>query len=1162
MHKRDNLTHRVLVLSLSLLVSFLNTFGATSFIYQEQNYTFNHFSALNKTPGQSLQCIYEDHMGMLWLGIESIGLSKYNGKTHVLYQNDPEDNKTISTNYPLKIIEDKSGYIWVATANGLNRFDRREQEFERFHHTSNPNSLSSDVINDLLEDKFGNIWIATANGVNLYNPKESKFARFLYNDDKQNPANNNYIHTIHISKDGNIWIGTALHGLLLIEEENYHSFLKVWEKQSISMKDTTSKTIIWSQAANLPSMGDVRAIQSNHPDTIWISSQMGLYYFTPRTEKFNKVQFKKPGTRHLNGATFQSLLIDSKNTLWAATTGEGIVIINLTNKELDPIHVNAANQSFGNIKSNTIREIIESKSGLIWIATKFGGLHYFDRRQQTFSILKKSEDGEKGLNHNYVTSVIEDSLSNIWFGTKGGGLNKLDRKTGEFIYYKREWNNNSLPSNRIESIVMDEDQNLWMGTERGLAKKTAKEESFERYLNLHVRNLYFVAPNTLWIGTFKGLFRFSTSTNKLSPLRTKHTDFFDVESNIGVMQVLQDKDSILWIATTSTGLFEYHLKTDSLITHVHDPNNAFSIGGNQVRALHLDKNNNLWVGTKSTGLYLYDRVNKKFISKSSLSNLPSNTVYSILEDQQGNLWMGTHEGISCYHPNSDKFYNYSTIHGLQSPVFEVNSNAKTHDGLFMMGGNQGINIFDPKTIGEESYVAPMVISSFNVFNTPRAIDIDSTQHFDLENNSNYISFEFALLDYSSPDENKYSYILEPFDDGWIESGTRNFAAYTNLPPGEYTFKATAANSSGIKNTQGIELKFHIPAPIWKQPWFIISLILFIVAMLFISYRIKMVAGKKREMELKDLVQKRTQDLYAAYQKLSNFNKEIEKHNEKLVKQRDQISYQNKELEMHRTQLQSMVKERTKDLEEEKLKAQESDRLKSAFLANMSHEIRTPLNAIMGFLDLLQTEMFSEKEKLEMNNIIQQNSNDLLQLINDIIDISIIEADQLVIKKREINMDSFMEEVSSIYSSNKKLISKKVELLPTKPDNNEDFTFYTDPGRLRQIYINLINNALKFTDEGYIKYGYKIDGENNQIICFVEDTGIGISKENQTQLFIRFNKIEPTLDKVHRGTGLGLSISKHLCKLLGGTIGVQSEPGKGSIFHLTFPLNKSKDTTLS
>lgn len=1153
MNIRHKSTYRFFMMSLILLLNIGNLLGNYTFIKGEQDYVLNHFSSLNKIPGQSIQSIFEDHMGMLWIGIESVGLSKYNGKTHVIYQNDPNDSTTISNNYPMKIAEDNLGHIWVATASGLNRFDRKTEFFKRYYHSDDSNSISNDVINDLLKDEYGNIWIATGNGVNIFNPEREEFVHFFKNKERDNPANDNTIHSIHISKDGNIWIGTAIHGILLIEAENYRSFAKQWAQHSVQqIKDSLYQSKSWEPTYHSFKIGDIRSIRSNNPDTIWISSQIGLYYFTPKSEEFHKIKFHKPETRHLNTSTFHSLLIDSYNTLWASSADNGIVIINLNNKELTPIHIDAENYPTGQLKSNAIREIIETKSGLIWISTKFGGLHYYDRRQQSFPILRKEPNGY-GLSDNFVTSVIEDDLFNLWFGTKSGGLTKLNRQTGEFTYYQGGWEPTMIQSNRIEMMVLDDKKNLWIATERGIAEKPVNQDIFNKHLFSHVRNIHYAAPNNLWVGTSNGLYRFSTSEKKFKPLPTKHTDFFDTESNIGITRVLQEGDSILWIATTTNGLFEYHLKEDSLFNHVNEHGNAHSLCGNQVRALHLDKKNNLWIGTKSTGLCVYDRKSKQFISKSSPSRLPSNTVYNILEDDDGGLWMGTHEGITCYHPNLDEFYNYTTTHGLQNLIFEINSYAKTHDGLLLLGGNMGINIFDPKAIEIESYVAPMVISSFNVFNTPRAFDIDSSQYFVLDSQSNYISFEFALLDYSSPDENKYSYILEPFDEDWIDSGTRNFAAYTNLPPGEYTFKAKATNSNGVKNTQGIQLKFYIPAPIYKQTWFITSLVLLVIVIAFLFYQLKIIASKQREMELKKIVQQRTQDLYAAYQKLSNFNKEIERHNKKLIKQRDQISQQNKELEMHRTQLQSMVQARTKDLEAEKLKAQESDRLKSAFLANMSHEIRTPLNAIMGFIDLLQTEAFSDDERKDINNIIQQNSNDLLQLINDIIDISIIEADQLVIKKKEFYINEFLEELASTYNSNKELAESSVQLIVDVPKNSSSTLIYTDPGRLRQIVINLVNNALKFTSQGHVKFGYRVDETNNRVRFFVEDTGIGISPENQAQLFKRFNKIEPSLEKIHRGTGLGLSISKHLCELLGGEIGVESELNKGSTFYFTLPV---------
>jgi signal transduction histidine kinase/frataxin-like iron-binding protein CyaY len=838
--------------------------------------------------------------------------------------------------------------------------------------------------------------------------------------------------------------------------------------------------------------------------------------------------------------------------LWAGTANNGLVIIDLKQSPINPIHLNSRDNSLNHLNSNSIREIIESKSGLIWIATKFGGLHYFDRRQQTFPILAKGTQTEPALSDNYITSVIEDRHQNLWLGSKNEGLTCYNLTTQKFTYFKRNSNRHSLPSNRVECFAIDSNQTLWIGTERGLASKQANTTNFNRYLHMHVLNLFYQAPDYLWIGTGNGLFRFSISKGEIDPFPTQHNEFFNTQNNIGITRVIEDKNGVFWIGTNNNGLFEYEASKDKLTQHLHDDKDPNSISGNEVKALYIDSDDQLWIGTKSAGLNLYNRNENNFSHKLTPSTLPSFTIYQILEDDDGQLWLGTHGGITCYNPKNNSYHNYTVSHGLQNNIFDINAYCKTHDGLLVMGGNSGVNIFNPKHISTNHYVAPIIISNFSIFNTPRAIDLDSTRHFDLSRHENYISFEFALLDYTSPDENRYQYILEPIDKNWITAGNRNFASYTNLPPGDYRFRVRAINSSGIHNDKGIELTFHLPTSLWKKTWFLIILSLLIIGLAFVGYRLKMKAGKHREAELRDLVQKRTRDLYAAYQKLMNFNKKIEQDNKKLMTQHDQITRQNQELEMHRHHLQELIKERTKDLEAEKIKAQESDRLKSAFLANMSHEIRTPLNAIMGFVDLLQTELFDEKERHEVNHIIHQNSQDLLQLINDIIDISIIESNQLVIKNTDVHFNQFLKEIYPIFIANKEFAYKGVKLICSPPNNGGDLIINTDARRVRQIYLNLINNSIKFTETGHIKYGYEIDKNKRHLICFVEDTGIGISKTNQQFLFKRFYKIEPQQDKIHRGTGLGLSISKHLCELMGGKIWVESEENKGTTFYFTLP----------
>ncbi|GAO29782.1 two-component system sensor histidine kinase [Geofilum rubicundum JCM 15548] len=657
----------------------------------------------------------------------------------------------------------------------------------------------------------------------------------------------------------------------------------------------------------------------------------------------------------------------------------------------------------------------------------------------------------------------------------------------------------------------------------------------------------------MWIGTSNGLFRFSLENKELAPLPSKHNYFFDLESNIGITRVFEDRHQVLWIATTNNGLFEYHADTDSLINHVHDANNPLSISGNQVRAIHEDQTGRLWFGTKSDGLNLYERETGHFIQKSSPTTLPSNTVYHILEDDKGAFWMGTHSGISRYNPNNENFTNFAMHHGLQGLIFDINAHAKTHDGFMLMGGAMGVNFFNPVTIEHKPYEAPLIISKFEIFNNVKAIDINAFRHFDLEKFSNYISFEFALLDFTKPEANNYAYQLQPFDNDWIYSGTRNFATYTNLPPGTYQFRVKGANSDEVWTSDELQIELFIPAPFWDKPWFIPAFFLIAVALFVIAWYIKVLTTRRREALLKQEVDQRTKDLFEAYNQLEASNQQVEKHNTALRQQRDRISRQNLELKIHRQNLELMVADRTRDLEEAKQRAEESDLLKSAFLANMSHEIRTPLNAIMGFIDLLETGDFEMEERQRMNAIIQSNSNTLLQLINDIIDISIIEANQVVIRKHPLNFPAFLDEIELHYKANRDAKEKGVPIVKQLPANNEDLIIHTDQGRVKQIYSNLINNAIKFTDKGSITFGFKYATDQARIICFVRDTGIGISEENRQKLFQRFHKIEPMSSRVHRGTGLGLSISKNLTELLGGEIWLESEPEKGSTFYFTLPL---------
>jgi signal transduction histidine kinase/ligand-binding sensor domain-containing protein/CheY-like chemotaxis protein len=1111
----------------------------------------NHYSSSHKLPGASVQCMFQDKIGILWLGIESEGLTKYDGKTFTVYKSNAKDSLTISNNYPVEIIDDNQGFLWIATLNGLNRFNKNTGIFTRYHRTpGSNNSLASNVLNGMVKDSFGFLWIATANGISIVNPERQEIMNILYNSNDAMPVKNTETTSIEIDKDNNIYIGSLLHGLYLIPESAYKPIFERWKKEPLSQfneRITAIQSINQQFPEGFPT--SIRSLEQQG-DTLWLGTQSGLYVYNTKQATIQKKVFDQAGASNVNNATILKLFIDSRQNLWVGTSSDGLLVISGTNHETN--YLNASQYSTNQLSSNAIRDIIESKSGLIWIATKFGGLHYYDRRQETFQLIKKSSPNIPGIADDFVLCLLEDSRKNLWIGTKNGGITMLDAKRQTFKTINTASTLGMLKSNRIEMMIEDELGNIWLGTEAGLAKLDPKTLKISYYNSIHVRNILYSKEGHFWLGTTFGLYRFSPITGKSSPVTTKHNDFFDIESNISVTRIFEDRFGIIWIGTSTSGLFLYNTQTDELERYTHNSADPYSISGNLIRAIYEDKSGDIWIGTKSDGLNRFNRKLKQFEHFQSEDDLSSNTIYSILEDDLGNLWMGTHNGIVKFN-NSHEFESYGLNYGLQSLIFEINASAALHDGMFALGGSQGLNIFNPKTVARQSYNAPVIVSKFAISNKEVDTDIHSNVSYRLNQSSNYLTFEFALLDYSEPDANKYAYFLENFDNEWVYSGNRNYVTYTNLPPGNYTFKAKAANSDGTWTTEGISIDLFIPTPIWHTWWFITLLLILLLTAIYTYYNRRSKAVQRQRMQLEQEVEERTKELTTAYSKLEESKGAIMQRNEELLRKSKQIIIQNQELEKHRQHLELLVKARTKDLEASKQKAEESDMLKSAFLANMSHEIRTPLNAIMGFLDILEDDELPKSEKLKIHNIVLSNGNMLLQLINDIIDISLIEANQIKLHWSFIDMRSFVESIKADYAKHKELESKGITLstlLPSTPDLRE---VYTAPERVKQIYCNLINNAIKFTSGGSITFGYDIDIEANAIKCFVRDTGCGIPQKDADVIFNRFRKLDNDNTIVHRGTGLGLAISKNLCELMGGTIWVESEPGEGSTFYFKLPL---------
>lgn len=1115
-----------------------------------------HFSSTHKLPGVSVQCIYEDHMGILWLGIESLGLTRYDGKTYEVYKNKADDPSSISNNYPARIVEDLQGNIWVATKAGLNRFNRETETFTRYYVAGDdPYSLSNNALNDIRIDRFGNVWVATANGISVYNARHDEFLRVLYNSIENRQSDNIEVNAIQFDDQSNVWIGTNRFGLYMIPNDAYTPLMEAWQHKPLSQLNSSITTIHnWvnnTQSLHSLAVNSIRCLAPMGTDTVWVGTQMGLFAFQKSASVFHKQTFAHVNMQLLNKATYLDLYVDSNRNLWAGTSNDGLMMIQQQTKHIH--YLNADFEGSHNLKSNAIRNVIETRSGLIWVATKFEGLHSYDPRQNNFALINKATNFIPGLSHEYVLCVFEDSRNVIWIGTKAGGLTRWDRQRNTFEYFKHDAKNpGSIGSNRIEMMIEDSQGNLWLAHENGLDCLPPGSKEFKHYLSNHFRTLCLTKSGILWLGTNNGIYKFDTQTRQAVVHKTVYSKVFNSENNLDVTRIIEDRSGVLWFGTGKDGLYEYNPIDDRLIIHTHSQQNVTSVSGNMIRGLYQDSQGNIWVGTKSDGFNRFDKASRTFVRYQNPNPQSSNTYYNFLEDVNGNLWMGTHKGIERFSPKDSSFTLFNSHYGLQSLIFDSNAYGYTHDGFLMLGGSKGLNIFSPEKVKYLPDNSPIMITSVMLDNKHLARDIQESQLLRVSYRHTTLSFEFALLNYLTPDENTYAYQLENFDKDWVYCDTRNFASYTNLPPGDYVFKVKGANSEGIWSSDIRHIAIRVDTPFWRAWWFILLAVVFGGSCIWLVIRLRVSMIRRNEARLKEQVRQRTADLSQAYEKLEKVNRQIEIRNNELLYQSKKIRSQNQELERHHQNLEQQVIERTRDLEKSKQKAEESDQLKSAFLANMSHEIRTPLNAIIGFSDLITSDDVTPEERTYMNRVIQNNSNSLLQLINDIVDISMIEANQLPISITQFNLGIFLHDVANDARKNKALIEKGLTLNLEIEEPLNDRMFNSAPERIRQIFQNLISNAIKFTDQGGITIGCQAGVTEGQYLFYVRDTGCGILKSQYEAIFERFRKFEDSTSRLYRGTGLGLSICRHICQLLGGKIWVESIPDRGATFYFSLP----------
>lgn len=774
---------------------------------QDKSYQFNHISVAQGLSQSTVNAIIQDRFGYMWFGTQD-GLNRFDGYEFVVYRHDREDTTSISDNWIWSILEDSHGDLWVGTYNGgLNKFDREKNIFINYRYNENDStSIKGNNVSCIAEDKSGTIWAGVwGGGINRLDKNTNKFTRFGLASEKSAGLSNINVRCMIVDSEGLLWIGT-------------------WDGLNV-YNPITNQFTHYKHNRNDPKSLSGNRIVSLYEDrnkNIWISTYAeGLNRFDSEKNEFVRYQ--------LGSNEVGQIAEDNEGILWIATRGDGLLLLDSVSGRILRISSNIYNAK--SLNDEIIFSVFADRLGGIWIGTSSQGINYFNSNQNKFRHFRFDPNNNKGLNNPTVRAICEDRLGNLWVGTRGGGLNCYDRTTGAFTYYTHKPNDkNSISNNSILAVLEDRRRNLWLGTESGgldLFDRANKRFVHYRYdaedtnsiSSNYIMTICEDKKGNLWIGTAGGGFnKFDHKNNKFIRYRKTGNRANELSGNY-VWSILEDKQGYLWIGTWGAGLNRYDPTTNTYKIFKHLSDNPSSPRDITVLSIYEDSRGDIWIGTLG-GLNRYDRQTDTFEHFTQKDGLPNDVVYGILEDSANNLWLSTNKGLSCFNPKTGEFRNYDLHDGLQSNEFNQGAFFKSKSGEMFFGGINGFNSFFPEAIQQNANIPQIVITKFRVFDKEIHLgsSLETTNEIQLSYKQNYFSFEFSALDYTIPEKNEYMYMLEGYDKEWIHSGTRRYAAYTNISGGDYVFRVKGSNNDGVWNEEGRYVKIIITPPYWETWW--------------------------------------------------------------------------------------------------------------------------------------------------------------------------------------------------------------------------------------------------------------------------------------------------------------------------------------------------------
>ncbi|MBN1117941.1 MAG: response regulator [Bacteroidales bacterium] len=1109
----------------------------------------------------------------------------------------------LSNNSVISFLRDSKGFIWIGTADGLNRFDG--YAFKHFKYDpEDSTTIRGNNVEFLYEDYEGNIWIGADNYLEIYNPETGtiKHATTIFNGKLKFEYETKW--KLYKDRFGHYWYSSSSQGLYryFVAEDSLVQILEAHESPLINQSyritgisedndgniySITNKGEIFKISGKTTRIIDSFNIGNTYDNfykifvdkdyDIWCFDQnqniTGLIYLNCKTGEITNLRHKDSDIS-LSSDIISSVIQDDEGKIWIGTDHGGINILDKKSREIQHLYNNSLHTR--SLAEDAVETIYKDYEGFLWVGTFKKGLSYYHKDLFQFNHYKinlNSDEQITGLND--IDNFAEDKDGNLWIGTNGAGLIYYNRQNQTYKLYRHDPDNrNSISSNIIIGLSFDSKGNLWAGTYFGGLNKFDGQKfthyksdttNPEAITDDRIWDVCEDSDGMLWIATLLG------GVNVFNPETGKVTEIFrwlnenTIRSNV-VFSIIEDRKERMWFSTVD-GIRLYNKETKQFTYYENEPGNPQSLSNNHTFFVFEDSRGLIWAGT-ANGLNLLDEPTGNFTILRDKDGLADNRILTMEEDNNNTLWVSTTNGLSNIIVDysvkqgtySFRILNYDEIDGLQGKEFNEKASFKTSKGELIFGGGNGYNLFKPGQISSRNTDANIVFTDIQIFNKSYSnkdklngrylLDksISYSDNISLKYKENVFTIEFSNLNYYHPERSIYQYMLEGFNDKWIEtSSNERKITYTNLNPGKYTFRVRVSNSDGSWNNKESSIDIEILPPWWKTIWFRIVMVLAIGSIIFSVYYFRFSQLQSQKKLLEEKVFERTNDLIEL--------------NTVLEERQEEISLQNEELSFHRHKLERLVDERTSDLEHALKKAEESDKLKSAFLANMSHEIRTPMNAIVGFSHLLRDEDFNETERNEYIDIIQKNCDSLLVIINDILDISKIESNQISLVNRQFDLIPTLKEIYSYYQL--KNTKQQLEMYFENPGNYNSLVINTDEVRIRQVVQNLMDNALKFTLSGKIILSVSKAKTKDEITIAVKDSGFGINPKDYHKVFLPFSKIEHNEDEFIGGAGLGLAICKKIAFLMGGQINFDSEVNKGSTFFFTIPveiINRPRNTS--